>query len=172
MRYGGDFAFKAGILPFYKEALHAPLFLLAAPKPVKNAEDTVPFAIARGSRRVQRASGQWRDVRSREGMAKARAAGKVFEPAQETALIEGAEELGLPQTAIVTLYDCGILAYKTYGIHVFLAETQPEVRLDPARDSMCVRWLEQAQVQAMAQTGQFNPLYVPLLEAAARYLKS
>lgn len=78
----------------------------------------------------------------------------------------------MPQTAIVTLYDCGILAYKTYGIHVFLAETQPEVRLDPARDSMCVRWLEQAQVQAMAQTGQFNPLYVPLLEAAARYLKS
>ncbi len=172
VRYHGDVALKAGILPFRREASGELCFLVAAPKPVRNLEDTVPFAIARGSRRVKDEHGAWQDARTPEALQEALAKGFELEPAQETALAEGEEELGISRTEIMALYDCGILAYKDYGIHFFLAQMHPDSMLRPARDSADVRWLNTQEARTLAQEGRFNSRYLHLLVAAYKSLKN
>lgn len=162
VRFGGSLALKAGILPF-RYGAGGLVFLVAAPKPVKSPSDTVPFAIARGSRRVRVSGGDWADAR---GLPELAAASQI-ESAHETALREGEEELGLPAGAVRALYDCGILAYKDYGIHFFLAEVAQGTALLPARDSAALRWVNREDAREMAEGGQFNPSYLPLLEALA-----
>lgn len=167
LRYPGDFALKAGILPYRREGNGALRFLVAAPRPVKNLEDTVPFAIARGSRRMRIPGAEWADVRTEEAARQAREQGAELESAHLTAVKEGEEELGLPPNAIRALYDCGILAYKDYGIHLFLAEMEEGSALLPARDSAATRWFGLEEAQEMVRDGRFNPGYLPLLEAMA-----
>lgn len=167
LRYPGDFALKAGLLPYRRDSAGGMCFLVAAPKPVKNPEETVPFAIARGSRRMRVPGGEWMDVRSDEAAREALARGAELEPAYVTALKEGEEELGLPPASIHALVDCGILAYKDYGIHMFLAETDEGAALLPARDSAAARWVSLKEAREMAKEGVFNPGYLPLLEAMA-----
>jgi len=58
VRYNaGGFINKAGILPFYKEGGEV-YYLFASPKPVRNPDDMVPFAMARGTRRMLK-DGEW-----------------------------------------------------------------------------------------------------------------
>lgn len=171
VRFSGAFALKAGILPYDRGASGEVRFLVAAPKPVKNPDDTVPFAMARGSRRMRAAGENWVDIRSNAEMEAAISQAAEMEAAPITALAEGEEELGLPASAVRVLYDCGVLAYKDYGIHCFLAQVGEGAKLLPARDSAATRWLSLQEVQEMATGGAFNPRYLPLLEAMAAAVK-
>ncbi len=133
---------KAGMLPF-----HHHHYLLAAPKPVRNPDDTVPFAIARGT----------------------------VEPGEtplQTALREAEEELGVPESHIVHLYDCGVLTYKGYGIHFVAAALKSRDGLLPARDSAACRWVTRDKASAMAATGGMKPAYFKLMQAIIKAIPS
>lgn len=165
VRFQGAVAAKAGLLPFFRDATGEPQFLVAAPKPLRNPEDTLPYAIARGSRRVRLQGDVWSDLRSAEAVGEAMQQGREIEAAYLTALAEGEEELGLPRSAIYQLYDGGILAYKDYGIHCFAAEISADTGLNPAPDSASVRWVTLAEATEMAKENAFSRGYLPLLEA-------
>lgn len=165
VRFQGAVAAKAGLLPFYRNVGGALHFLVAAPKAVRNPEDTPPYAIARGSRRVRLPDGAWSDLRSADAVGEAMQQGHEIEPAYLTALDEGEEELGLPRAAVRQLYDGGILAYKDYGIHFFAAEIAEDTVLHPARDSASVRWVTLAEAIELAEKNAFSRGYLPLLAA-------
>ncbi len=171
VRFHGNVAAKAGLLPFMRDAAGELRFLVAAPKPVRNPEDSLPYAIARGSRRMKLSDGTWSDVRSADDVAAALAGGLEMEPAQLTALAEGEEELGVPRAAIRQLYDGGILAYKDYGIHLFAAEISPDTMLRPARDSASVCRVTLEQAAEMTRDNAFSGGYLPLLAAWSAALK-
>ncbi len=165
--YTGDKpVIKAGLLP-YMQNEEGVRFLLHRPKPVRNPQDVLPFQIARGSREAVM-EGEAVELRDHAEAIRLLEAGAEMIPAQQTALREAEEELGLPADAITCLYDCGVLAYKDYGIHCFMAQVAEDVRLLPARDSAEVAWLSQKEVSSMAATGAFNPGYLPLLDAMAQ----
>ena len=163
----GDIALKAGILPYHRNEKGELQFLVAAPRPVRDPNDTVPLGIARGSRRILQ-EGEWVDARDMDTL---NAAEKV-EPAHLTALDEAEEELGLPRRNIIRLIDCSILQYKNYGIHFYLAPVKNPYELTDARDSSRVEWVTLPQAAHQARQGLFNTGYLALLEALAAVAQS
>lgn len=153
---------KAGILPF---SIHPTerLYLVAAPKAVRNTAEILPFAPARGTIRGL-ISGTWQDLRGADALALYHSA-TAIEPAPHAALQEAIEELGLMPEHISTLLDMGVLSYKDYGIHFFAAHIPAHCPLVPARDSAQVEWMSLSNMQQHAHAGTFNAKYIPIIHA-------
>jgi hypothetical protein len=92
----------------------------------------------------------------------------VLEPLWRTALIEGEEELGLKAHHIKTLFDCGVLAYKDYGIHFYAALVQKDTVLIETIDSAEVRWMTASDVEIALKKGEFNAGYAGLFYAMSQ----
>jgi hypothetical protein len=157
---------KAGILPFYNNIESGEIkYLIAKPKPVRNLSDSVPFAIARGTRRVKSESGEMVDIRDEDTLAYAENNIDKIEPLWQTALAEAEEELGLIKDNITQIYDIGVLQYKDYGIHFFSCEVKNLDDLIEAKDSKAVMWATEQEIYKMAEDGDFNKKYIPIFES-------
>ncbi len=164
VRYdGADFINKAGILPYYREGEETH-YLFASPKPVRHPGDLVPFAMARGTRRMKK-DGEWVDIRNDGMIDKAKSGLYEVEPLWKTALCEGEEELGLEPKHVHVLHDCGVLSYKGYGIRFFAADVKECVPLIDAIDSHEVKWLTKNNVRLMIEDMSFNGRYESLFSA-------
>ena len=174
VRYVGDGSIitKAGILPYHRGGDGELKFLIAKPNPVRNPVDSVPFAMARGTRRVQNELGELVDIRDADMLAYANDNPQKVEPTWQTALVEAHEELGLEASNITRLYDAGVLAYKDYGIHFYMAEVKDAESLIPAIDSEEVRWVSHDEVDKMIQDETFNKGYEKLLNAMVSQVPS
>ncbi len=168
---GDALILKAGILPFHIDTQSGEVkYLIAKPKPVRNPSDSVPFAIARGTRRVEAESGEMVDIRDAETIAYAENNPDRVELPWQTALIEAEEELGLKEDNILRIYDIGVLQYKNYGIHFFSCEVKSSDDLIEAKDSEAVIWATATEIHQMAEAGVFNKKYIPIFTAINKIL--
>lgn len=168
LRYlGGRFVDKAGILPFFRNEEGELFFLIAQPKARKHSGDIVPFGIPRGHRQIRNAQGDWEDIRDEDKVQQAKLHPELIRPVWETAMEEGFQEAGLPRENIKNFSYCGILKYKNYGIHFFLAEVNDFKSTIKPQDSVSATWASKEELAAMVTTGAFNALYFPILSAMA-----
>lgn len=169
--------YKVGVVLFEGSGPEART-LIIRPHP-KNTGETPVLVLPRGSRQYQDAEG-WHDVRD-EASAIAHAA--HLEPLTRTLIREAEEEAGLPSDwwdklhARADVWELGprVFASRTkppYPIYWFVVqlEAQEIPLLRPPADASETHWANLAQLHALAQTGEFSPGYVPVVEEALQLL--
>jgi hypothetical protein len=159
---------KIGIVPLAKDASGEVRILIHKPRPKEGFAD-IAYGLARGTRMMQMANGEWRDVKDR---AEAETMKDRLETPLATAVREMGEELDLDISEIEggELADIGVIKYHSaqrppYPIHWFSGfVTNPERARNP-EDAMMVKWVTLEQLRAMAKAGTFKESYLPIVEA-------
>lgn len=161
--------FKAGVLPVYVGDDRVVRFLVHQPKPKRNPNDVVPFGICRGSRQRADMPEDEADIRDLDSFVAIESPDHLV-PAQETAISEAAQELGLEKHNISALCDAGLWHYQgtdeEYGIHLFIAQVRNPNALTPVeslKDSVAVEWKTLEELQELTKAKQFKPGYMDIV---------
>jgi len=163
---------KVGILPFaVVPGSKKWEFMVMKPREEAKHLGAPMFQLAKGTRRIH-INDRWCDMREDDLRY---ADTSFFEPAADTALREGHEEIGLKQSNIKRMFDMGNFVFTSASkgvekpLRMFAAEIIDRNDFDPHESSTSeVRWITQDEFEALGRPDHARTL----IEIAARLKNS